>query len=71
MRVAVTATIWGEAPFQQVAEEARDAGYAGIEGVGDLAGNVPLARRVLTDAGLEVAAAPIFCQLVRREVSRD
>ena len=60
MRVAVTATIWGETPFHQVAEEARDAGYAGIEGVGDLAGNVPLARRVLADAGLEVAAGRFF-----------
>lgn len=60
MRVAVTATIWGANPFQQVAEEARDAGYAGIEGVGDMAGDVPLARRVLADAGLEVTAGRFF-----------
>ena len=60
MRVAVTATIWGGTPFQQVAEEARDAGYAGIEGVGDLAGNVALARRVLADAGLEITAGRFF-----------
>ena len=60
MRVAVTATIWGGTAFQQVAEEARDAGYAGIEGVGDLAGNVALARGVLADAGLEVTAGRFF-----------
>ena len=60
MRVAVTATIWGGVPFAQVAEEARDAGYAGIEGVGDLAGNVALARRVLADEGLEVTAGRFF-----------
>ena len=60
MRVAVTATIWGDTPFAQVAEEARDAGYAGIEGVGDLAGNVALARRVLADEGLEVTAGRFF-----------
>lgn len=60
MRIAVTATIWGGTPFQQVAEEARDAGYAGIEGVGDAAGNVALARRVLGDAGLEVTAGRFF-----------
>lgn len=60
MRVAVTATIWGDSPFGQVAEEARDAGYAGIEGVGDLAGNVPMARRVLADEGLEVTAGRFF-----------
>jgi len=56
VRVAVTATIWGDSPFALVAEEARDAGYAGIEGVGDLAGNVSVARRVLADEGLEVTA---------------
>lgn len=60
MRVAVTATIWGGTAFAQVAEEARDAGYAGIEGVGDLAGNVALARRVLADEGLEVTAGRFF-----------
>lgn len=60
MRVAVTATIWGRTSFQQAAEEARDAGYAGIEGVGDLAGDVPLARRALADAGLEVTAGRFF-----------
>lgn len=60
MRVAVTATIWGDSPFGRVAEEARDAGYAGIEGVGDLAGNVPMARRVLADEGLEVTAGRFF-----------
>ena len=60
MRVAVTATIWGGTPFQQVAEEARDAGYAGIEGVGDVAGDVSLARRVLADEGLEVSAGRFF-----------
>lgn len=60
MRVAVTATIWGGTPFAQVAEEARDAGYAGIEGVGDLAGNVALARRVLADEGLEITAGRFF-----------
>lgn len=60
MRVAVTATIWGDTPFVRVAEEARDAGYAGIEGVGDLAGNVPVARRVLADEGLEVTAGRFF-----------
>jgi len=60
MRVAVTATIWGDSPFAQVAEEAREAGYAGIEGVGDLAGNVPMARRVLADEGLEVTAGRFF-----------
>lgn len=60
MRVAVTATIWGDSPFAQVAEEAREAGYAGIEGVGDLAGNVPVARRVLADEGLEVTAGRFF-----------
>ncbi len=56
MRVAVTATIWGQTPFLRAAEEAQEAGYAGIEGVGDLAGNAPMARRVLADAGLEVTA---------------
>ena len=60
MRVAVTATIWGGTAFQQVAEEARDAGYAGIEGVGDLAGDMSLTRRVLADAGLEVTAGRFF-----------
>lgn len=60
MRVAVTATIWGGTPFQEVAEQARDAGYAGIEGVGDLAGAAPMARRVLADAGLEVTAGRFF-----------
>ena len=60
MRIAVTATIWGDVPFRQVAEEAREAGYAGIEGVGDLAGNVSLARRVLADEGLEVTAGRFF-----------
>lgn len=60
MRVAVTATIWGGTPFQEVAEQARDAGYAGIEGVGDLAGDAPTARRVLADAGLEVTAGRFF-----------
>ena len=56
MRVAVTTTMWGDTPFLEAADEAREAGYAGIEGVGDLAGNVPLARRVLSDAGLDVSA---------------
>ena len=48
--------MWGDTPFREAAEEAREAGYAGIEGVGDLAGNVPLARRVIRDAGLDVSA---------------
>ena len=56
MRVAVTTTMWGDTNFREVADEAREAGYAGIEGVGDLAGNAPLARRVLSDAGLDVSA---------------
>jgi inosose dehydratase len=53
MRVGIAATLWGQAPFLTVAEEARDAGYAGIEGgTSDLAGDLPLARRTTSDVGL-------------------
>ena len=55
MRVAVTATIWGETPFREVSDQAREGGYAGIEGVGELVGNAVLARKVISDAGLEVS----------------
>ncbi len=45
--------MWGDAPFRLVAEEARDAGYAGLEGgVSDLRGDAPLARRIVSDDGL-------------------
>ncbi len=53
MRVGIAATLWGDAPFLTVAEEARDAGYAGIEGgTSDLVGDMPLARRTTSDVGL-------------------
>ena len=53
MQVGIAATLWGEAPFLTVAEEARDAGYAGIEGgTSDLLSNIPLARRTTSDVGL-------------------
>ena len=55
MRVAVTATIWGETPFREVSDQAREGGYAGIEGVGELVGNAVLARKVIADAGLYVS----------------
>lgn len=45
--------MWGDAPFRTVAEEARDAGYAGLEGgASDLVGDAPLARRIVADVGL-------------------
>ncbi len=56
MRAAISATLWGETPFRQVAQEANEAGYAGIEGVGDLFGELRLARSVVGDQGLEVVA---------------
>ena len=53
MQVGIAATLWGDAPFLTVAEEARDAGYAGIEGgTSDLVGDMPLARRTISDVGL-------------------
>ena len=56
MRVAISAAVWGGTPFRQVAQEANEAGYAGIEGVGDLFGDLRLARAVVRDHGLEVVA---------------
>lgn len=45
--------MWADAPFRTVAEEARDAGYAGLEGgTSDLVGDAPLARHIVADAGL-------------------
>jgi inosose dehydratase len=60
MRVAVTATIWGETPFREVSDQAREGGYAGIEGVGELVGNAVLARKVIADAGLDVSGGRFF-----------
>lgn len=56
MRVAISAALWGGTPFRQVAQEANEAGYAGIEGVGDLFGELGLARALVHDHGLEVVA---------------
>ena len=56
MRVAISASLWGETPFRQTGEQAKEAGYVGIEGVGDLFGELRLARRVVRDTGLDITA---------------
>ena len=57
MRVGIAATLWGDAPFRTVAEEARDAGYAGLEGgTGDLIGNGSVAPRVAADVGIPIVS---------------
>ena len=56
MQVGVASRVWGQAEFHDVASEAQQAGYTGIETVGNLVGNLRGARRVTEDTGLAVTA---------------
>ncbi|MBM4436609.1 MAG: TIM barrel protein [Actinobacteria bacterium] len=74
MRLGIAARLWSGVPFTVAAGQAAEAGYQGVEGVGDLARDPRLARRVLRDAGLTVtggAYAANWFSNVYREIELD